>query len=157
MELLIFYIKRQEEEWCVLRVKSQTFDLTFFKVNVECVRQSGEHFTGGRAGGLSFFVCKKLCPFLFFLLLFFPLSLVVYFGASSRSFVRHFFFCHHQIGPAESYTSEERVEEWIMEEFWKWNLSIFPRLCIKLGLGTTENLLKFLVNEEIQLKTEWQN
>ena len=79
MELLIFYIKRQEEECCVLRVKSQTFDLTFFKVNVECVRQSGEHFTGGRAGGLSF-LCVKNCVhscFFFFSFFLFLLSFIL--------------------------------------------------------------------------------
>lgn len=101
----------------VLYFESQKSDIWpyFFSTNVEYARQSGgEHFTGWLAG--YFFVCKKYCPFLFFFSsLSLSVSLVVYFGAGSQSFVRHFFFCHHQIGPEESYTSEEKVDEWIME------------------------------------------
>ena len=91
------------------------FDLTFLD---KCrIRTSIRRAFYRQAG--YFFVCKKWCPFLFFFFSFFlslSLSLVVYFGAGSRSFVRHFFFCHHQIGPEDSYTSEEKVEEWIIME-----------------------------------------
>lgn len=112
---------------CILKVKSQTFDLTFFQqMSNMHVNQVVSILLAGWLAGY-FFVCKKYCPFLFFFSSL-SVSLVVYFGAGSRSFVRHFFFCHHQIGPAESYTS--KVEWWIMEELHKWNCisSIFPRV-----------------------------
>ena len=115
----------------VLYFKSQKSDIWpyFFSTNVEYVRQSGgEHFKAGWR--VIFLFVKNIVRSCFSsaLSLSLSVSLVVYFGAGSQSFVRHFFFCHHQIGPAESYTS--KVEWWIMEELHKWNCisSIFPRV-----------------------------